>query len=123
MKFDNTDEKRQFHRILYNAKAKLAVEDQFIPCKIMDLSLNGCMLKIDQFHLLMPDKHYQLYLELSDDKEITMKLSLRHQQENMAGLQCEHIDIDSISQLRRIVELNLGDGDILERDLNKLFRE
>ncbi len=123
MKFDNTDEKRQFHRILYNAKAKLAVEDQFIPCKIMDLSLNGCMLKIDQFHLLMPDKHYQLYLELSDDREITMKLSLRHQQENMAGLQCEHIDIDSISQLRRIVELNLGDGDILERDLNKLFRE
>jgi hypothetical protein len=30
------------------------------------------------------------------------------------------IDIDSISQLRRMVELNLGDSEMLERDLSSL---
>jgi hypothetical protein len=46
-----------------------------------------------------------------------MHVSVSHVVGNDAGFKCEHIDIDSISQLRRLVELNLGDSQMLERDL------
>jgi hypothetical protein len=36
------------------------------------------------------------------------------------GLQTEHIDLDSISHLRRLIELNVGDADILNRELGEL---
>jgi len=31
------------------------------------------------------------------------------------------IDLESASMLRRMVELNLGDGELLERDLSQLL--
>jgi hypothetical protein len=46
-----------------------------------------------------------------------MNLSISHVIGNEAGFKCEHIDLDSISTLRRMVELNLGDSTLLERDL------
>ncbi len=36
------------------------------------------------------------------------------------GLRCEDIDVDSITCLRRLVELNLGEPELLERELSAL---
>jgi hypothetical protein len=46
-----------------------------------------------------------------------MSVSVSHVIGNEVGFKCEHIDLDSISALRRLVELNLGDSHLLERDL------
>ena len=46
-----------------------------------------------------------------------MELTATHVVGNKVGFKCEHIDIDSISELRRLVELNLGSSALLERDL------
>ena len=43
-----------------------------------------------------------------------------HIEDDHTGYRCEHIDLDSISHLRRLVELNLGDPDILDRELSEL---
>ncbi len=121
MTFNKADEKRQFHRVLYNVDAKLGFNEQFIPCKVIDLSLNGCLLQFEDSELIQKDHTYRLYLELSVDVDISMELNMCHLQDNKAGFICSHIDIDSISQLRRLVELNLGDSHLLERDLRALF--
>jgi len=39
---------------------------------------------------------------------------------NTVGIRCESIDLDSISHLRRLVELNLGDPELLNRELSAL---
>ena len=39
---------------------------------------------------------------------------------DLVGMVCRHIDVDSISHLRRLVELNLGDEALLERELAAL---
>ena len=39
------------------------------------------------------------------------------------GLRCDNIDLDSITHLRRLVELNVGDHNILERDLASLIND
>jgi hypothetical protein len=114
------NEKRHFHRIFYKAEANIYADGQVWDCEVLDLSLNGCLL-----HFTSPLKEHQedcytLKLRLSDDIEIKMELKIAHILENNVGFKCVQIDIDSISQLRRLVELNIGDSDILERDLSSL---
>lgn len=66
------------------------------------------------------ENSFTIQITLSDSIEIMMQASLAHQTSNSAGFRCHHIDVDSISRLRRLVELNLGDSGLLERDLEAL---
>ena len=114
------NEKRQFHRIFYNAKASLVADNKSWDCEVIDLCLNGCLLQFPTIWQQDSDDICTLRLTLSEDTEITMDLKPAHAEGNNVGFKCEQIDIDSISQLRRMVELNLGDSEILERDLSSL---
>lgn len=49
-----------------------------------------------------------------------MEVVLTRTQPQSLGFVCRHIDLDSISHLRRLVELNLGDEQLLERELAAL---
>jgi len=113
--------KRQFHRCFYNKEVTLRLDDQQWDCELIDISLHGCLLRFKEtWESQDPEAIYQLTLNLSEDQSITMNLSISHAIDNEIGCKCEHIDIDSISELRRLVELNLGDSTLLERDLLSL---
>lgn len=116
-----TENNRHFHRVLYAAKATLSNEDNTWSCEIIDLSLKGCLLAFDAPWGGDLEKLYMLTLELSEDTHIKMELAPTHVIGNKTGFKCTHIDIDSISELRRLVELNLGDSALLERDLQALI--
>ncbi|MDD5580798.1 MAG: PilZ domain-containing protein [Methylobacter sp.] len=115
-----TPDNRHYHRILYKAEATLSCEDKIWPCKITDMSLKGCLLCFDSPWVEDLEKLYILTLNLSDQVQITMSLTVSHVVGNNAGFKCEHIDMDSITELRRLVELNLGDSELLQRDLQAL---
>lgn len=117
MSIDKAEDKRRFHRIFYQADATLTGNEHAHPCKILDLSLRGCLLIFDDPWTEDPERLYTLTLKLSDSIDINMDVSVAHVIGNEAGFKCEHIDIDSISQLRRLIELNLGDSELLERDM------
>jgi hypothetical protein len=111
---------RNFHRIFFNAEAKLCYGENAYPCEILDLSLKGCLLNFDQGWSGESDHLYKLILKLSDEVSIVMEVSVVHAVGNRIGFRCEHIDIDSMSNLRRLVELNLGNSELLERELTGL---
>ncbi|MFI3185401.1 MAG: PilZ domain-containing protein [Methylococcaceae bacterium] len=113
---ENNDN-RHFHRILYAAQAALCCEEKTWNCEIMDLSLKGCLLRFELPWTEDLEKLYTLSLHLSEQTHIKMELSPTHVVDNKVGFKCEHIDIDSITALRRLVELNLGNSALLERDL------
>lgn len=116
------EERRRFHRALFNADAELHCGNRSIPCRIIDLSLQGCLLSIGE-PCDAPrenDGICTLKLMLSQQTIIEMVLSISHIQGDRWGLQCRSIDIDSISNLRRLIELNLGNSDLLERDFAAL---
>jgi hypothetical protein len=102
-------------------KAKLTVEDTDYPVTIHDISLSGALVKRES---ITPSLKAQLgTLEfLLDDNEtdVTMHVAIVHEQDDEMGLQCNGIDIDSISHLRRLVELNLGDDSQLHKELSQL---
>jgi hypothetical protein len=113
-------DKRNFHRIFYNANASLFSETCSLTCDVIDISLNGCLLRFKQPWNNDLEHLYKLNLVLSGESSINMDLSVSHVIDDAVGFKCEHIDIDSITQLRRLVELNLGDSELLERDLLSL---
>lgn len=113
-------EKRHFQRIFYQAEAKLSDGSTQLACKIIDISLQGCLLEIDQPWQSNPEALYSLSLKLSPDAGIEMALRYSHGSGQQFGFKCETIDIDSITNLRRLVELNLGDSSLLDRELHAL---
>ena len=51
---------------------------------------------------------------------IEMKAEVAHHGPEGLGLHCLSIDMDSMIHLRRLMELNLGDAGLLERELGQL---
>ena len=111
---------RHFHRIAHDAPAVISHGDSTLHGRTLDLSLKGCMLDIADVAALAIGGEYVIEIHLSDEVRISMTAILIHQAGPHAGFKCEHIDIDSVSTLRRLVELNLGDPELLERDLEAL---
>ncbi len=113
-------EKRHFHRVAHDAPATLSRGSHTFPCKILDLSLKGCLIELGNDWSIEPDQVHELRIDLSPTIQIVMDVSLAHRAGTKIGLVCQHIDLDSISTLKRLVELNLGDQELLERDLQAL---
>jgi len=115
-------EKRHFHRVGHDAAATLSHAGRAWPCTVEDLSLKGGMVKLAEASPLDPDQTYTLRIHLSHSIHIDMAVTPAHQEGIHVGFRCVSIDTDSVAQLRRLVELNLGDSDLLERDMHELIR-
>ena len=116
------DERRQFSRILFDANATLTQQETVWPTTIHDLSLNGALLT-EPPGFTASEQPLQLSFTLGESGVVvSMETKLIHQKEGQLGLECLHIDVDSISHLRRMLELNLGDASLLNREL-KMFIE
>ena len=61
-------------------------------------------------------------VSLGDGKiTITMDVVTAHIRDNRIGFCCIHIDLESITHLRRLMELNLGDEEQMNRELSALI--
>lgn len=114
-------DQRRFHRVGHDAWATLSLADKAWTCKVQDLSLKGCLVLLESPMPLAPESTYRLSIHLTYAIRIDMDVRLSHQDGLAAGLRCVAIDADSIAQLRRLVELNLGDPELLEREMHRLL--
>lgn len=115
------ENRRQFTRILFSIKAEVEIEDVKYPVSIHDISLNGALVTAIKSEEPIKGKLGTLQFLLSDnDSEVIMNIAVVHEEETETGLQCNAIDIDSVTHLRRLVELNLGDSEQLNKELSQL---
>jgi hypothetical protein len=117
---ETTKERRQFSRILFDAWAELRQGDKSWQATVIDLSLNGLLVGEPMGWSIDVNKPLVAAIRLDAHATIQMTVLWRHSRNGQIGFECEHIDIDSISNLRRLVELNLGDPVLLERELGAL---
>lgn len=104
-------------------KAKLTVDEHQFDVKIHDISLNGALLYLNAKGLTLTRQLGLLAFQLDDsDAQIIMNIAIVHQDGDEVGVQCNGIDIDSVSLLRRLIELNLGDDEQLHKELSQLTR-
>ncbi|WP_448563603.1 PilZ domain-containing protein [Thalassotalea ganghwensis] len=117
------ENRRQFTRILFSINASLEVEDTQFPVKIHDISLNGALVTRPESPQALLNKLATLTFTLNDsDAVVTMHVAIVHQEDDVIGLRCNAIDIDSVTHLRRLVELNLGDEGQLNKELSQLSK-
>ncbi len=117
--------RRQFTRILFSIKATLTVAEQEYPVSIHDISLNGALIQTPEHQELLKGQLGELSFSLNDgdDTQVLMHIAVVHETPDEMGLQCNAIDIDSITHLRRLVELNLGDDSQLNKELSQLSKD
>ncbi|SDT93795.1 PilZ domain-containing protein [Halopseudomonas salegens] len=117
-----SDDRRRFTRIPFDAATYLQQDDWQLPVRLVDVSLRGLLvLQPDNWEQSRRQQPFIAIIELAEGSQIRMEVRLAHAEEGLLGFQCEHIDLDSISHLRRLVALNLGDENLLERELGALI--
>lgn len=114
------NERRHFQRILFDAPVTVSAGTQRISTRLIDISLNGALLEVNRPSSWKSGDRLNLNIRLSDQAFIDMQAVVAHREKGQLGLTCEHIDMESIAHLRRLVELNLGDEALLERELSAL---
>lgn len=125
MNTDTQEENRSHQRILFDAPIELrgADETSWLSTAI-DVSLKGALVKAPANWNGKLGDEYRLRLQLADGElTIEMEAAIAHIENAHIGFHCKHIDLDSITHLRRLVELNLGDEKILHRELAALNQE
>ena len=87
----------------------------------MDLSIKGALVESPSDASFKIGQQLQLEVNLDHTGiMISMSMSVAHITDDHIGMKCEKIDAESISHLRRLVELNLGDAELVNRELLQL---
>ena len=115
------NDRRRFSRIDFNTWVELRQGHSVWETKLLDISLKG--LLVDQPQGLSINKHQPLeaVINLADQTTIMMTVTINHVDNDHLGFSCDSIDVDSITHLRRLIELNLGDPSAAERELAELI--
>lgn len=118
---DSHNERRRFKRIAFDAKTELIQGDRRWQVQLVDLSLKGMLIERPEPWQGDASQLFDADIRLSEDAHVQMEVRLTHDDHGQLGFKCEHISLESISHLRRFVELNLADHDELERELAALI--
>lgn len=115
-------ERRQFARVAFAAGAELITTQEHLRCQVIDISLKGVLLQLPAGHRPQAGMPCLVKLPLSTgDVVIAMAGELAHVENGHAGVLCRSIDLESITHLRRLIEVNLGDPAASERELKALI--
>lgn len=116
--------RRQFSRIHFQADAHLFLAAGECAVEVVDLSLKGALIRPRGELFAAIGSHCTLKIRLdAAETAIRMEATVVHHEAGVYGLACREIDLDSVTHLRRLVELNLGDEALLEREIALLARD
>ena len=119
-----TENRRQFSRIRFQTEARLSLPSGESGVEVLDLSLKGALVRSVRSLAGHIGSKGTLIIRLDEMGTIIhMEVTVTHQDGSTYGLKCREIDLDSITHLRRLVELNLGDPSLLEREFQHLLGE
>ncbi len=115
------DERRRFSRIAFHRPAELDVGIARGTCEVLDVSFKGALVEVPFHFPARVGQRCTLVIRLdAGDAAIRMEGEIVHREGGQAGIRCVEIDLDSMAHLRRLVELNVGDEEVLHRELSAL---
>ncbi len=109
--------RRKFSRIPFQAEASLFLPDGEYVVEVLDLSLKGALIHPNANVFITVGSNCTLKIRLDHSgASVRMDAAVVHHMGNYYGLACRDIDLDSVTHLRRLVALNLGDEALAERE-------
>ena len=113
-------ERRRFHRFSFEGTVRLYSGTAMWETKLVDISLKGVLIERPLNWNGKVGGSYRMDLRINNSVIISMGVTTAHTMPHRLGFKWEKIDLDSFAQLKRLVELNLGDPEILNRELSSL---
>jgi len=115
--------RRNFERFTLNKPVNLTCDNQVHPARLTDISLRGLLLTSFNDHRLALGQRVEIAVMLDEkaDCRIDMLGTVAHLAEHRIGVQALEIDLNSSENLRRLIEVNLGDAALLERELEAML--
>lgn len=114
------DERRHYKRIPFIAEVLLSHGNQQLTCVLEDISLKGLLIEAPQGVGAEQGASYAVELLLGEGASINMTALVSHTKDVHWGLQWENIELEGLTHLRRLLELNMGDSDEMHRELAEL---
>jgi hypothetical protein len=108
---------RRFLRSVYQAPARLNLAGYMREVQVLDLSLKGALVDMGAALPCPVGVRGRLRLQLSISTYIAMDVTVTRVQGSQLGLKCLHIDLDSMTHLRQLMEHNAQDPALLGREL------
>jgi hypothetical protein len=116
------DGQRHFSRVPFHAPVHLYLKHQTLDVELLDIALKGALVKTTAPAIVALQDECRLVLCLAhDDMDIEMRGQVVHLEGHNIGMACQDIDVSSLTCLRRLLELNTGDADLMDRELSLLF--
>ena len=120
---EQSGERRHLQRIASDKPAVLYADNAEYAGTVLDVSLRGLLLELADDRPPADGASVQVRIMLDGEQHlIEMSGEVMHVAGRHIGVRCSGLDLDSARRLRRMVELNLDDHRLLERDLAELIR-
>ena len=113
-------ERRTFSRVAFNAEVLMQSGHEEWSSNLIDISLKGMLVEPPSGIVIDIDKPFAVALFLGEDVSIHARVTIAHTNKGYWGLKWQHIDIDGLTHLRRLLELNLQDPELINRELAEL---
>lgn len=111
---------RHFSRVPFDMPVRMISAQGSTAVQLLNISLKGALVSRPPDWTITPGTLLALELTLVDNEYIRANVKVAHSEGRHVGLYWEHIDLDSLTHLRRLVQLNLGDAAQLDRELAAL---
>lgn len=119
-------ERRKFSRVIFSGHCTLSEdisgESKMWGTDLLDISLNGALvLRPENWH---DEKGTAVRLNLhlqGSDVELVIDGVVFHQEEGLLGIKFLTLGLESISHLKRLIQLNLADEGLLHREISQLI--
>ncbi len=117
---ESDTERRKNSRVTFRAEVVMQSGNQEWSCNLLDISLKGMLVEPPEDLDIDISKPCAVALFLGEDTAIHARVKITRVKNEAWGLEWLHIDIESLSHLRRLLELNLSDPALIERELSDL---
>jgi hypothetical protein len=113
-------ERRRFRRFPVEGSVKLYSGSAMWSTTLIDMSLRGVLVERPADWTGEMGSRYRVDVRLEGGVMIAMGVELSRVANGHLGFACQKIDLDSFARLKRLIELNLGNTEILNRELSAL---
>lgn len=117
-----TENNRRFRRIPFDGEVRVYSEKAMWNTRLVDISLQGALVDRPHDWDGQVGKTQRLELRVATGLIISVSASVANFNNEAIGYRFGRIDLDSFTRLKRLIELNLGDPELINRELSLLGR-
>ncbi len=119
-------ERRRFSRVIFSGDCSLSEETageiEISKTELVDISLNGALVHRPDVWHDEPGALVNLNLTLAGS-DIILEINgiVCHQEKGLLGIKFLTLSLESISHLKRLIQLNLADSELMHREMSQLI--